>query len=68
MGLAPDTPLVTKLQLAQRMLTRAAGMPLAWVTDDSVYGYSADLRRWLEVQGQSHVLAEPADQPAGLQL
>ena len=58
-GLAPDTPFATKPQLAQRMLARArdAGLPVAWVTGDSVYGHSADLRQWLEARSQSYVLA-----------
>ena len=58
-GLAPDTPFATKPQQARRMLARAleAGLPVAWVTGDSVYGHSSDLRRWLEVRSQSYVLA-----------
>ena len=58
-GLAPDTPLATKPELARRMLARAldAGLPTAWVTGDSVYGHSADLRQELEARDQSYVLA-----------
>ena len=60
-GLAPDTPLATKPERARRMLARAldAGLSLAWVTGDSVYGHSADLRRALEDRGQAYVLAVP---------
>ena len=66
-GLAPDTPFATKPQLARRLLERvlAAGLPVAWVTGDSLYGHSAALRRWLEAQGQSHVLAVPEHEHAG---
>ncbi len=58
-GLAPDTPLATKPELARRMLERAldAGLPLAWVTGDSVYGHSANLRQALEDRAQAYVLA-----------
>ncbi len=36
-GLAPDTPFATKLELARRMLDRAlaTGAPMAWVVDSS---------------------------------
>ena len=66
-GLAPDTPFATKPQLAQRMLARVreAGLPVAWVTGDTVYGCSADLRRWLEDRGVYHVLAVPRNEPLG---
>ena len=58
-GLAPDTPLATKPELARRMLERAldAGLPLAWVTGDSVHGHSANLRQALEDRAQAYVLA-----------
>ena len=49
-----DTPLATKPELARAL---DAGLPVAWVTGDSVYGYSADLRQELEARGQSYVLA-----------
>ena len=41
-GLTPDTPFATKPQLAQRLLARAqaAGVSLAWVVGDTVYGHS----------------------------
>ena len=39
-----------------------AGLPAVWVTGNSVYGYSADLRIRLEKQGQLHVLAVPANE------
>ncbi len=61
-GLAPDTPLATKPELARRMLVRAldAGLPAAWATGDSVYGHSADLRQMLEDRGVAYVLAVPS--------
>ncbi len=42
-GLAPDTAFTTKLALAQSIL--AAGVPLAWVVVDTVYGRSGVLVR-----------------------
>jgi SRSO17 transposase len=51
----------TKGELARELLARAfaAGVPARWVVGDTVY--SADeLRRWLEGQGRSYVLAVPS--------
>ena len=61
-GLAPDTPLTTKPELARRMLVRIldAGLPAAWATGDSVYGHAADLRQALEERGVAYVLAVPS--------
>ncbi len=63
-GLAPDTPFATKPQLARRMLERTldAGVPMAWVVGDTVYGHSRALRSWLEERGLHHVLAVPRDE------
>jgi len=49
----------TKPQLARALLerARAAGVPAAWVTADSVYGDDRRLRIWLEAQEQPYVLA-----------
>jgi SRSO17 transposase len=50
----------TKGEIARELLARAfaAGVPARWVVGDTVY--SADeLRRWLEGQGRSYVLAVP---------
>jgi SRSO17 transposase len=49
----------TKPQLARAMLerARAAEVPAAWVTADSVYGDDRRLRMWLEAQEQPYVLA-----------
>ncbi len=54
-----DVVLATKPDWAQRMLARvrAAGLPAAWVTGDSVYGGSGPLRDWLAAQHQPDVLA-----------
>ena len=55
----------TKAQLAQGMIERAmgAGVPFAWVTGDTVYGNDRRLRRWLEEQGVSYVLAVQNNEP-----
>jgi SRSO17 transposase len=55
-----DVAFATKGELARALLARAfaAGVPARWVVGDTVY--SADeLRRWLEGQGRSYVLAVP---------
>src|SRR5215207_11261441 len=53
------SPLPPRGELAQAMLARAfaAEVPAAWVTGDEVYGNDGDLRRWLEGEGRSYVLA-----------
>ncbi len=58
-GVPDDVGFATKPELAQRMLerVRAAGLPAAWVTGDTVYGGSGPLRTWLEEQRQPYVLA-----------
>lgn len=35
----------------------AAGLPVSWVTGDSVYGGSGPLHSFLEAEGQAYVLA-----------
>jgi SRSO17 transposase len=55
-----DVGFATKGELARELLARAfaAGVSARWVVGDTVY--SADeLRRWLEGQGRSYVLAVP---------
>jgi SRSO17 transposase len=49
------------------MLERAhaAGLPLAWVTADSVYGADHALRRWLQAQKLGYVLAVSKAQRLG---
>lgn len=59
-ALVPESvKFVTKPQLARVMLerTRAAKVPLAWVTADTVYGNDRRLRDWLEENEQAYVLA-----------
>jgi SRSO17 transposase len=62
-GAPEDVTFATKPELARRMLARlkAAGLPAAWVTGDTVYGGSGPLRTWLEEQRQPYVLAIAAN-------
>jgi len=54
-----DRAFATKPALALQMLERtfAAGVALAWLTGDSVYGDDRKLREWLEGRKQAYVLA-----------
>lgn len=58
-GIPDDRAFATKPALAQQMLARTfeAGVQLAWVTGDSVYGDDRALRHWLEDRLQAYVLA-----------
>lgn len=59
-ALVPESvKFATKPQLARVMLqrARAAKVPLAWVTADTVYGNDRRLREWLEENEQAYVLA-----------
>jgi SRSO17 transposase len=58
-GIPDDVAFATKPELARRLLARAraAGVPAAWVTADSVYGDDRRLRMGLEAQEQAYVLA-----------
>jgi SRSO17 transposase len=58
-GVPDQVGFATKPQIARRMLARAldAGVPLAWVTADEVYGQDGRLRRWPEERDVAHVLA-----------
>jgi SRSO17 transposase len=58
-GIPGQVQFATKARLAQAMIARAlaAGVPFAWFTADEVYGQAKYLRRWLEEQGVSHVMA-----------
>jgi SRSO17 transposase len=72
-GIPDEVTFATKPELARRMLerVRAAKLPAAWVTGDTVYGGSGPLRAWLEEQRQPYVLAIAAndgvDLPTGEQ-
>jgi SRSO17 transposase len=58
-GIPMERGFATKPELAREMLehTRTAGVSLAWVTGDCIYGDSRALRGWLEKQMQAYVLA-----------
>src|SRR5215470_9820329 len=58
-GIPDDVAFATKPELARRMLerARAAGVPAAWVTADSVYGDDRRLRMWLEAHEHAYGLA-----------
>ena len=47
------------------MIGRAlgAGVPFAWVAEDTVYGNDRRLRRWLEEEGVPRVLAVKSNEP-----
>lgn len=64
-GVPEAVGFATKPELARRMLERAfaAGVPAAWVVGDEIYGDDSDLRRWLESEGRSYVLAVSCDHP-----
>ena len=61
-GIPKETGFATKPQLARQMLQHAfqAGLPVQWVTGDTVYGSDRRLRLWLEEQRQAYVLAVSA--------
>jgi SRSO17 transposase len=58
-GIPDQRPFATKPALARQMLQRSftAGVSLAWLTGDSVYGDDRKLRQWLEGRMQAYVLA-----------
>jgi SRSO17 transposase len=58
-GIPNERVFATKPELARQMLERAfeAGLTLAWVTGDSIYGDDRALRGWLEERKQAYVLA-----------
>jgi SRSO17 transposase len=55
----PSVTFATKPELARRMLERTldAGLPVAWVTGDTVYGSAQPLRADLETRQQAYALA-----------
>lgn len=58
-GVPEPVKFATKPQIARMMLERAqaAGVALAWVSGDTVYGNDRRLREWLEQNYQAYVLA-----------
>jgi SRSO17 transposase len=62
-GVPDERAFATKPALARVMLQRAfdAGVSLAYVTGDSVYGDDPELRIWLEERKQAYVLARSCD-------
>lgn len=58
-GIPDERAFATKPELARQMLERtfAAGVKLAFVAGDSVYGDHRPLRQWLEGRQQAYVLA-----------
>ena len=65
----PETVAFTtkpKLGLAMLEQARAAGVPFAWVTGDSVYGADHRIRRWAERHRRGYVLAVTSGQRLGL--
>lgn len=58
-GIPDERVFATKPALGRQMLERAfaAGVTLAWVTGDCVYGDDRLLRTWLEERAQAYVLA-----------
>jgi len=63
-GIPDDRAFATKPALARHMLQRArdAGLSLAYVTGDSVYGDDHALRGWLEERKQAYVLGRSCDE------
>ncbi|MDQ2742078.1 MAG: IS701 family transposase [Chloroflexota bacterium] len=64
-GVPEDVRFATKPALAKQMLERAlvAGVPVAWVTGDELYGDDTDLRRWLEQENHPYVVAVSCNHP-----
>jgi SRSO17 transposase len=63
-GVPDERAFATKPALARVMLQRAfdAGVSLAYVTGDSVYGDDHELRSWLEESKQAYVLARSCNE------
>ena len=55
----PEVVFATKPELAPHMLQRTldTGLPVAWVTADTVYGSAQSLRADLEARHQAYALA-----------
>ncbi len=63
-GVPRKVKFATKPGLAKKMLKRAfkAGVSCRWVTGDEIYGDNPKLRRWLERNKHSYVLAIASNQ------
>jgi SRSO17 transposase len=64
-GIPAPVGFATKPKLARQMLQRAleAGVPVRWVTGDSVYGSDSQLRHFLESRQLAYVLGVTSDYP-----
>ncbi len=64
-GIPEKTKFATKPELARQMIQKAIDEQVSfkWVTGDSIYGGDRKLRRWLEEQEISFVLAVPKNEP-----
>jgi SRSO17 transposase len=69
-GIPNERAFATKPALAQQMLQRnfKAGIKLAWITGDSIYGDDRTLRQWLESHTQPYVLAVSGKEAVWLEL
>ena len=67
-GVPEEVAFRTKGQLARVMIARAvaSAVPFGWVAGDTVYGNDGKLRRWLEGQGISYVLAVKNNETLGV--
>lgn len=68
-GIPEGRAFATKPALARQMLERTlrAGVVVAWITGDSIYGDDRALRQWLEAQRQAYVLAVSGKESVWLQ-
>jgi SRSO17 transposase len=68
-GIPEERAFATKPALARQMLERTltAGVVLAWVTGDAIYGDDRRLRQWLEEHRQAYVLAVSGKESIWLQ-
>ena len=68
-GIPADRAFATKPALARQMLERTltAGVVVAWITGDAIYGADRALRQWLEGQRQAYVLAVSGKESVWLQ-
>ena len=67
-GIPDEVTFTTKPKIGRAMLdrARAAHLPFAWVTGDSVYGADSALRRAIEAAGKGYVLTVTSAQRLGL--